>query len=82
MATTSTINTITDPASAGQVASGRLRGGGAVPDRYGAATVPVRPEAGLTGSGTVEPAAGPAESCLVAVGRNTPDTGACLSVSG
>ena len=60
----------TDPAPAGQVASGRGYGGGAVPGRLHA-TVPAAPEA-ARGTGTVEPAAGPAESRPMAAGRPFP----------
>lgn len=61
----------------GQVASGRKEGWGAVPGRN-PATVPAATEAGL-GTGTVEPAAGPAESRLVAAGRPLPASTACRS---
>lgn len=61
----------------GQVASGRKEGWGAAPGRN-PATVPAATEAGL-GTGTVEPAAGPAESRLVAAGRPLPASTACRS---
>lgn len=56
---------------ADQVASGRGYGGGAVPGRN-RATVPGRPEAGDPRAGTVEPAAGPAESSPAAAGQFSP----------
>lgn len=62
-------NIVTESASADQVASERRKGGGAVPGRYGAATVNGCPEAGLSRTGTVEPAAGPAESRLSVAGH-------------
>jgi len=62
-------NIVTESASADQVASERRKGGGAVPGRYGAATVIGRPGAGRAWTGTVEPAAGPAESRLLAAGH-------------
>lgn len=62
-------NIVTESASADQVASERRKGGGAVPGRYGAATVIGRPGAGRAWTGTVEPAAGPAESHLSVAGH-------------
>ena len=65
----------------GQVASGRKEGWGAAPGRN-PATVPAATEAGL-GTGTVEPAAGPAESRLLAAGHyDTPGARICSSAPG
>lgn len=66
-----------DPAVAGdQGPRGGGYGGGAVPGRK-PATVPAASRA-TSWTGTVEPAAGPAESCPMAAGRITPDAGDCL----
>lgn len=65
-----------DPASAGdQGPRGGGDGGGAVPGRN-PATVPAASRRARTG--TVEPAAGPAESCPMAAGQIAPDAGDCL----